>query len=198
MKKLLIILLVMAMNTAFSKEIKLNNPDLNDPFLKMLNNRISTREYDKNKDIDNQTLSNILWSAFGITRKSDDNKRTIPTALNKQDLEIYVIKKNGVWLYDAIKQQIIQISNKNLFKYFNKQDYVDNAPLILLYTSKENEAEDFSLMHAGSAYQNVAIYCAEHNLGNVVRGYFDKDNLAKELNINDDKIITSQVIGYKK
>ena len=32
-------------------------------------------------------------------------------------------------------------------------------------------------MHAGSAYQNVALYCAKNGIGNIVRGYFDKEGI---------------------
>ena len=52
-------------------------------------------------------------------------------------------------------------------------------------------------MHAGSAYQNVGLYCANKGLNNVVRGYFDKDELAKALSLcENQKIVISQAIGW--
>lgn len=199
MKKLLSILSMVALMTfnsdIFAKEIKLEQPNLQDSFLQILNNRISTRSYDKTKKINNQTLSEILWSAFGITRL-EETKRTIPTALNKQDLEIYVIKQEGTWLYDAKKSVLKLITNKDLTSYFDTQDYMKDVEITLLYTSKEDN--DYSAMHAGSAYQNVALYCAKNNIGNIIRGYFDKEGIAKELKIDDDKVIISQAIGYIK
>jgi nitroreductase len=181
-------------SVCFAREkTKLPEPNLNDGFLSILSKRKTDREFDPNKDIDSQTLSNILWAANGINRK--DGKRTIPTAKDARDMEIYVIKKDGTYLYDAENNSLILITNRNLFHYFTKQKFVEDAPLILLYASKKEE--DYSYMHAGSSYQNVAVYCAENGINNVVRGYFDKKGIARELNIkDDDNIIISQVIGY--
>ena len=50
-------------------------------------------------------------------------------------------------------------------------------------------------MHAGSAYQNVAIYCAEHNMSNLIKGMINKKGLAKSLKIKEKNILISQVIG---
>lgn len=188
-------ILYMTISNISAKEIKLEQPNLDDSFLKILNNRVSTRDYDNTRKIDNKTLSEILWAAFGITRL-EETKRTIPTALNKQDLEIYVIKKDGTWLYDAKKLILKLITNKDLTSYFNTQDYMPDVDIILLYITKEEN--DYSLMHAGSAYQNVALYCAKNGIGNIVRGYFDKEGIAKELKIDNDNVIISQAIGYKK
>ena len=199
MKKILLTLSMVVFmsisNDIFAKEIKLEQPNLQDSFLQILNNRVSTRSYDKTKRIDNKTLSEILWSAFGITR-AEDTKRTIPTALNKQNLEIYVIKKEGVWLYDAYKYILQPITNKDLTHYFDTQDYMSDVDMTLLYVAKEDN--DYSVMHAGSSYQNVALYCAKNGIGNIIRAYFDKEGVAKELKIDDDKIIISQAIGYIK
>lgn len=199
MKKYLLITIltiIMVMENSFAKDIILDKPNINDPFINILNNRVSTRSFDKNKKIDIKTLGEILWSAYGINRL-EDNKRTIPTALNRQDLAIYVIKKDGVWLYDAKKSSLKLVNKNDLTKYFNTQDYMNNIDINLLYVSTNDDNNDnYVIMATGSAYQNVALYCSNKNIGNIVRGYFDKDNLAKELNINKDKIIVSQAIGY--
>lgn len=173
---------------------KLPKPNMNDPFLKMLSNRKTSREFNPKKEIGNNILSNILWSAYGVNRK-DEDKRTIPTAKNVQDLEIYVIKKTGTYLYDAKNNELKEITKENLFKYFSdSQKFVDNASVILLYTTN-NFQKNISPMHAGSAYQNVAIYCAEHNMPNLIKGMINKKGLAKSLKIKEKNILISQVIG---
>jgi len=79
---------------------------------------------------------------------------------------------------------------------FAVQDFVMDAPLTLLYAGSDKE---FSPMHAGSAYQNVALYCAEKGIGNVVRAYFDKAGVAAALGLGKDEFaIVSQTIGWKK
>ena len=173
---------------------KLPSPDFKDSFLKILLNRKSSRDFNKNLHISNQDLSNILWSAFGINRKNE-NKRVIPTALNKQDIEIYVVKKDSTYLYNVEKNELIVITKENLFPYFsNFQKFIANADIILLYTSK-NFDKKWSQLHTGSAYQNVAVYCSEKNIKNVVVGYYNKD-ISKKINVKEENIIIAQVIGY--
>ncbi len=195
MKKYILftILFLSQITLSFAAE-KLPAPNMNDPFLNMLSNRKTTREFNPEEEIDDNTLSDILWAAYSINRKAD-NKRTIPTAKNTQDLEVYVIKKDGAYLYNAENNELKLITDKDLFKYFSdSQKFVDNASVILLYATKDFQ-ENTSAMHAGSAYQNVAIYCAEHNIPNVVKGMMNRKSLARYLNIKEKDILVSQVIG---
>jgi hypothetical protein len=51
------------------------------------------------KDLSQQDLSDLLWAAAGINRP-DTKKRTYSSAMNTQDVDIYVFMKDGVYLYD--------------------------------------------------------------------------------------------------
>jgi hypothetical protein len=51
------------------------------------------------KDISMQDLSDLLWAAAGINRP-DSKKRTYSSAMNTQDVEVYVFMKDGVYVYD--------------------------------------------------------------------------------------------------
>ena len=88
------------------------------------------------------------------------------------------------------------MTNKDLRGYLQTQDYTDNAPLFLLYTTTGDPADMNTAMQAGSMYQNVALYCAARGLNNVVRGYYQKEDLAAALGIDADTVIISQVVGY--
>ena len=162
---------------------------------KPLMETLATRKTDRifsAKEIDNQTLSEILWSAWGI---SHDEKRTIPTSMNKQNLKVYVLKSDGVWLYNAHKNTLEAISNKDMRNLFATQDFVKTAPITLLYTGTDTKN---SPLHAGSAYQNVGLYCVSKGLNNVVRGYFDHEQIEKALKLaQEEKAIISQTIGWK-
>ncbi len=50
------------------------------PLMQALNERRSVKEFD-NRQIDDQTLSEILWAAYGVNRSG--GLRTIPTAMNQ-------------------------------------------------------------------------------------------------------------------
>ena len=157
-----------------------------------LNKRQSVKEF-QDKEIDDKVLGTILWAAYGANRT--DGKRTIPTAMNQQDLEVYIAKKDGVFKYDGIKQNLTLVTKNDIRPLFQTQEYMKNVPVVLIYTGKNKE---YAPMHAGSAYQNVELFAAANNLGSVVRGYFDKDEVKKALALTDEEyVIISQAVGYK-
>ena len=117
--------------------------------------------------------------------------------MNQKELEIYIADKNGVWVYDADNNALQQISDENILKAFSSQEYMENAPLVLIYTG--NKESNYVEMHAGSAYQNVGLYAASAGLNNVVRGYFDKEQVAKLIKLPENKkVIITQAIGWGK
>ncbi len=73
-------------------------PGAGSPLIQSLWKRKSSREFSP-KPLPVEVLSNLLWVGFGITRP--DGKRTAPSAMNCQDIDIYVILSNGLYLYDA-------------------------------------------------------------------------------------------------
>jgi len=83
------------------KTIKLNEPNKKRglPVMEALSVRASVREW-SDKELSLQDLSDLLWAANGINRP-DSKKRTASSAQNAQDVDIYVFKKDGVYLYDA-------------------------------------------------------------------------------------------------
>lgn len=151
--------------------------------------RKSTREFSPRK-IDDIDLSNILFAAWGI---SHEDKRTIPTAMNKQDLVVYAVRDDGVWLYNAKERVLELVTKEDIRPLIALQDYVKEAPLTLIYVGKD---EKDASMNAAAAYQNVGLYCASKGLNNVVRGYVAKDKIAEVLGLKDDKVIVTQTIGW--
>lgn len=143
---------------AAKDQIKLPEPKLEGgmPLLQALSLRKSTRSFGKD-DLSMQELSNILWAAFGQNRP--DGKRTIPTAMNRQNMLVYVALSNGVWRYLPESNEIIQESADDL------RSSLGEAPCTLGFAVEGK----FGAMHAGSAYQNVGLYCASEGLANVVK-----------------------------
>lgn len=181
--------------SALAADIKLPEPDKTNTatLVSALENRHSDREF-SDKAVDEQTLSTILWAAFGVNRA--DGKRTIPTALDKKDLNVYVFNKDGVWLYNAEKNALEQQSAENHLDLFKLQDYMKPVSTVLVYTGS---AEDYAVMHAGSAYQNVELYAAANNMASIVRGYFEHEKVAAVLKLADgQRVIISQAVGWRK
>ena len=187
--------MVFATTSVMAEDIQLPIPDkLNATTLvEALENRHSDREF-SDREVDKQTLSMILWAAYGVTRA--DGKRTIPTAMDKKDLNVYVFNKEGIWLYDADMNALRQQSNENHLDLFQLQDYMKPVSTVLVYTGSK---EDYAAMHAGSAYQNVELYTAANNMASIVRGFYDREKVPEVLKLpNDQRVIISQAIGWKK
>lgn len=159
------------------------------PLMEAITERKTTREFSA-KAIDNQTLSEILYAAWGI---SHDGKHTIPTSQNKQNLNVYVADAGGVWLYDPSQNQLKQVKTEDIRPLFATQDFMKDAPLTLIFTGTDAKN---SPLHAGSAYQNVGLYAASRGLNNVVRAYFDHKAVAEAMGLAEDEVIVSQTVGW--
>ena len=89
--------------------IKLSPPDLKRglPFMETLAVRASAREY-SDKDLSLRDLSDLLWAADGMSRPAE-NKSTAPSAINAHDIRIYVFMKDGAYLYDSPKHELLPV-----------------------------------------------------------------------------------------
>ncbi|MCJ7679711.1 MAG: nitroreductase family protein, partial [Candidatus Aminicenantes bacterium] len=57
-----------------------------------------------------QTLSNLLWAAFGVNRPDGQMRgkpgRTAASASNSQEIDLYVALPHGVFLYEAVPHRL--------------------------------------------------------------------------------------------
>jgi nitroreductase len=160
--------------------------------LDLINRRASVREFSA-QEIDRQTLSEILWAAFG---KNSHGTRTIPTGHNKKELGVYAITPTGAWAYDGEENRIIRRSKDDLRNLFARQGFVMDAPLTILYTGTNPE---YAGIHAGESMQNIALYATSKGLGAVTRAYFDKDAVKPALALDEDEApIISITVGWPK
>lgn len=164
------------------------------PLMDALSNRSSQREFSK-EDLDNQTLSTMLWAAWGYNRA---DKRTAPSANDKQEMELYVIKKEGVYRYDAKANKLIQVHKEDVRKDMGKQEYVWSAPINIAFVADKTKKGAAST-DAGFISQNIYLFCASEGLATVVRGYYDKNDVIKALKLTEDQeIVLIQTVGKKK
>ena len=187
-------LIVSVTRNVFADDIKLPPPDKKAEMslASAVIGRRSSRSFSE-REVDDQTLSNVLWFAYGVTDAS--GKRTIPTAKNAKDLDIYVFKHDGIWLYDAENNILKQKSAEDHMNLFQLQSYMKNVPVVLVYTGSTG---DYAATHAGSAYQNVGLYAAANNMASIVRGYYDREKLPKVLGLPaGQRVIVSQAVGWK-
>lgn len=208
MKHIVILIFTIVLNTnlIISQTEKLPEPQMTGgmPLMDALKTRHSIREF-SDKKLDRQTLSNILWAAFGVNRR-ESGKRTAPTAMDERAMELYVILEQGTYLYDAVENSLILIKDKDLRALAGTQPFVASAPLNIAYVadySKMKTAgetkEVYAGAHTGFIAQNVYLFCSSEGLGSVVRAYFEEEKLKAALNLDDSKnIVLVHTIGYPK
>jgi len=175
------------------------------PLMEVLKDRKSIRSFGS-KTLDEQTLSNLLWAAFGINR-SESGKRTAPSAVNWQEIDVYVALEKGLYVYNAEQHRLDPVIAQDLRASTGKQSFVGTAPLNLVFVadySKMGETPDqfkdfMAHADAGFISQNVYLFCASEGLGTVVRAMIDRESLAPLMLLRpDQKIILAQTVGYLK
>ena len=178
------------------KTINLKEPRLNKglPLMQALKERKSIREF-ADKEIDLQTLSDLLWAANGVNRA--DGKRTAPSAMDRRDIEIYVCQKDGAYLY---------IADKNVLKQVSQGDCrLRNAPLTLVLVSDTTKApnipgvKNWGFIDAGIVSQNISLFASAMGLATVPQGTMPRDKFTKILKLKKGfDLVLNHPIGYPK
>jgi len=173
------------------------------PLMQALKERKSTREFSGER-LPVQVLANLLWAGFGVNRP--DGRRTAPSAMNWQEIAIYVVTADGTYTYDAAKNRLDSVAKEDLRSLAGTQSFVATAPLNLVYVADltkvagDAEGKDlFTGADTGFIAQNVYLYCASEGLATVVRASVDREALGKALKLKaTQKIILAQTVGYPK
>ncbi len=203
---ILVLSVSLCAQTGPSKQIQLPKPQLDGgkPLMQALKERKSTRAFAERK-LTEQTMSNLLWAACGLNRP--DGKRTFPSAMNRQEVDVYVILADGAYIYDAKEHALKQVAAGDLRTQAGTQDFVKEAPVNLVYvadTAKMGGMPEESKVlwygvATGAITQNVYLYCASEGLVTVVRAFVNRELLGKSLSLRpEQKIALSQTVGYPK
>ncbi len=189
------------------KAIQLPQPQIEGgkPLMLALQNRSSSRTFSSEK-IPLQVLSNLLWAAFGVNRP-DLGRRTAPSAMNWQEIDIYVATDVGLYLYDAKRHQLQRVLGEDIRKLTGLQPFVKEAPVDLIYVAdlsrmtgaRQGDKDLYSVADTGFIGENVYLFCASEGLATVIRGSIDRGALAKAMQLRpEQKIILAQTVGYPK
>lgn len=189
------------------KTMQLLPPDMNGgkSLMQSLGERKSSREF-SDKALPMDELSNLLWAANGLNRPAE-NKHTAPSASNWQDIDIYVILKEGVYLYDDSLSQLKPVVAGDFRAGAGSQGFVASAPVNLVFVSDYNRMRNakeevkpiYAAADAAFIAQNVYLYCASADLAVVVRASVNKEKLAALLLLSPSQhVVLAQTVGYPK
>jgi SagB-type dehydrogenase family enzyme len=174
------------------------------PLMQALAERKSSREFSP-EELSPQVLSNLLWAASGVNRP--DGRRTAPTASNRQEIDIYVAKAEGLYLYDHKAHRLELVVKEDLRAATGGQEFVAGAPVNLVFVADfgrmgSGSIEDkvlYSAADTGYISQNVYLFCASEGLATVARGSVNRPSLAKAIGLGENQRITlAQTVGYPK
>jgi nitroreductase len=127
--------------------------------------------------------------------------------MNKQEIDVYVVMADGVYLYDAKENKLVGVLAEDIRAATGKQPFVKEAPVNLVFVSDyakmgnmpEDQKAFYSATDTGFISQNVYLYCASEGLATVVRAYVDKATCQTAMKLrSEQKIILAQTVGYPK
>ena len=184
--------------------LKLPAPDKRGgvPLMQALAKRRSSREFLR-KQLPLPVLSNLLWAAFGVNRRGGG--RTAPSAIDAQEIDVYVALPDGAYLYDAQAHALRLVAASDLRRVTGYQDFVDEAPLDLVLVADHArmrmvpaaQRESYASAAAGAIAENVYLYAASAGLATVIRAWIDRAAIADALGLtHDQQVLLSQTVGY--
>jgi nitroreductase len=179
--------------------------DTGRPLVHVLKERKSSRAFSP-RNLPKRVLSNLLWAANGINRPASGG-RTAPSAMNQQEIDIYVATAEGLYLFDAKGRQLRPVLKQDIRAMTGGQAYVRDAPVNLIFVADftrmsltpTQDRDFYAAADTGFISQNIYLYCASEGLATVVRGSIDRAALAGAMKLGpEQKIILAQSVGYPK
>jgi len=206
MKKIIIFALALIMTGSIQAQevITLPQPEVSKLSMSLgdaLKQRRSMRSFSE-QEISLQTLSTILWAACGVSDPKT-GKITAPSAINMQDIKVYVCSKDGVCLYNAKANTLTKVSGKDIREAIagKMQQFAKTAPIsLVLVSTKDTDRspnDKYGAMDAGYVSQNIYLACTALGMKTVARAMMDYDTLKQELNLPETSYLElNHPIGY--
>lgn len=175
------------------------------PLMQALDLRQSRREF-RPDALAPQILSDLLWAACGVNRR-ELGGRTAPSAMNAQEIDLYLATAEGLWLFEPGPHQLRRVRASDVRRVTGYQDFVDEAPLDLVMVADHarmkmvpaSKRESYASVAAGAVAQNVYLFCASAGLATVTRAWFDRAALTRAIGLGpDQQVVLAQTVGRPK
>jgi SagB-type dehydrogenase family enzyme len=174
------------------------------PLMQALQQRRTIRELLPDK-LPAQVLANLLWAGFGINRP-ESGHRTAPSAMNSQEVDLYVALPEGLYVYEAKPHRLKPVRDKDLRAKTSGQPFATNAPVVLVFVAdlprlaraNPDQRPFYAGIDTGCISQNIYLFCASEGLATVVYD-LNRAPLAAAMELRpEQRIILAQAIGYPK
>jgi nitroreductase len=138
-----------------------------------------------------QQLSDLLWAANGITRP--DGKRTAPSAMNRQEIDIAVLTADGLYEWDEEENKLEREETRE-----DLSDQLNGSSVFLVFTfDKDEQTPAYAQVDCGFVGQNVYLYCTSQKWDCVFLGSIDRKKLARALDCDADEVLYGMRIGIR-
>ncbi len=190
---------------ATAQDITLPAPDMQQEsknVVQTLKSRHSVRQY-STRELTLQEVSNLCWAACGISW--DENHITAPTAMNRQEIRLYVFNKDGAYEYLARENKLQKVADgDNRSLVAGRQTSVATAPVMLVavvdfdrFGRNDDHSKLMTAVDAGIVTQNIDLYCEAVGLATVPRGTMEVDAIKQLLGLTDAQVpIMNNPVGY--
>ncbi len=165
------------------------------PLLSALSERKTTREF-SDKPLPLQTLSNLLWAAFGVNRGGEVKQglgRTAPSAGNKQEVELWVVLAEGVYVYDA-EANVLRPQFAGDIRAKIGPPAAGNAPVTIAYVA--DVKYNYAQVDTGFIGQNVYLFAASEGLNAWFHAFHGDEQIAPLKLPAEKHALYAQSVGY--
>lgn len=165
-----------------------------------------------------QVLSNLLWAAWGVNRESDARGRigrTAASASNSQEIDLYVVLPEGIYLYEALPHRLAPVvagDQRDKLGRRGRGGGAARAPVNLIYvadiakysrgTPQEPGLKDPEIQKsyyniaAGLIAGNVYLFAASQGLAAWFHNC-NKEGLAAVLKLRpEQRVLYAHTVGY--
>lgn len=168
------------------------------------------------KKLSPQMLSDLLWAAWGVNRENGPRGRigrTAASARNSQEIDLYVVLAEGIYLYEALPHRLVPVAagdHRGKLGSPGRSESAIHAPVTLIFVADvtrygqgasqaagDTEAQKLCYYVAtGLIAGNVHLFAAAHGLAAWFHGC-DKAALSSELKLRPEhRLIYAQTVGY--
>jgi SagB-type dehydrogenase family enzyme len=171
------------------------------------------------KALSKQILSDLLWAACGVNRRQGPfgiSGRTAASASNSQEIDVYVVMKEGTYLYDPFRHRLDPVAGGDLRSFAigpGQHGLGAAAPVRLVYVADIDRLahtagyrepglvdpevqKSYYYVDTGLIAENVYLFAASLGLAAWFHNC-DKPALPVKLGLRkDQRALFAQTIGY--
>ena len=169
-----------------------------------LSERHSGRSF-SDKTLPQELVMEVLWAGNG---KNAYGRRTAPSAVNAQDIELYLCSAEGVSKYNAGDSKLEKVTDEDIRPFLQAQNkFIMDAPVTVLLVSDQTRFGEprpgsrnmnFGLVDAGIVSENISLFCTAKGLATVCcMPRIREDEVRRALSLSDQQVpILYHPVGY--